>query len=89
MQGDINYILQEEIPLFTVLFIDDVAVKGPATHYENADDTYETIPQNSGIRCFIWECKGNPNSMREQLSLNTNQGESKADLLLFSARLQM
>jgi hypothetical protein len=29
--------------------------------------------------------KGNPNSLREQLSLKTNQGESKADLLLFSA----
>jgi hypothetical protein len=46
MQGDINYILQEEIPLFTVPFIDDVAVKGPVTHYENADGTYETIPEN-------------------------------------------
>jgi hypothetical protein len=33
MQGDINYILQEEIPLFTVLFIDDVAIKGPVTCY--------------------------------------------------------
>jgi hypothetical protein len=32
MQGDINYILQEEILSFTVLFIDDVAVKGLVTH---------------------------------------------------------
>jgi hypothetical protein len=31
MQGDINYILRDEIPLFTVPFIDDVAVKGPVT----------------------------------------------------------
>jgi hypothetical protein len=30
-------------------FIDDVGVKGPVTRYENADDTYETIPENSGI----------------------------------------
>jgi hypothetical protein len=25
-------------------------------------------------------CKGNPNSMREQLSLNINQGESKVNI---------
>jgi hypothetical protein len=31
MQGDINYILRDEIPLFTVPFIDDVAVKDPVT----------------------------------------------------------
>jgi hypothetical protein len=61
MQGDINYILQEEIPLFTVLFIDDVATKGPVTQYENADGTYETIPENSGIRHFIWEHLTNVN----------------------------
>jgi hypothetical protein len=43
MQGDINNILKDEIPLFTVPFIDDVTVKGPVTCYENADGTYETI----------------------------------------------
>jgi hypothetical protein len=61
MQGDINHILQEEIPLFTVLFIDDVAVKGPVTRYENADGTYKTIPENSEIRHFIWEHLANVN----------------------------
>jgi hypothetical protein len=30
-----------------------------------------------GHRC----CKGNPNSLREQLSLKTNQGESKENTL--------
>jgi hypothetical protein len=53
MQGDINYILQEEIPLFTMPFIDDVAIKGPLTRYENADSTYKTIPENSGICHFV------------------------------------
>jgi hypothetical protein len=61
MQGDINYILREEIPLFTMPFIDDVAVKGPVTRYENTDSTYETIPKNSGIRRFIWEHLANVN----------------------------
>jgi hypothetical protein len=61
MQEDINYILQEDIPLFTVLFIDDVAIKGPVTHYENADSTYKTTLENSGICCFIWKHLTNVN----------------------------
>jgi hypothetical protein len=61
MQGDINYILRDEIPLFTVPFIDDVAIKGPVTCYENADGTYKTIPENSGICRFIWEHLANVN----------------------------
>jgi hypothetical protein len=66
-QGDINYILRDEIPLFTILFIDGVAVKGPVTHYENADGTYETIPENSGICCFIWEHLANVNRILQWL----------------------
>jgi hypothetical protein len=31
------------------------SVKGPASYYKDADGTYETIPENLGIRCFIWE----------------------------------
>jgi hypothetical protein len=61
MQGDINYILRDEIPLFIILFIDDVAVKGPVTRYENTDSTYETIPENSGIHHFVWEHLANVN----------------------------
>jgi hypothetical protein len=67
MQGDIHYILREEIPLFTVPFIDDVAVKGLVTRYENADSTYETIPENSGIRHFIWEHLANVNWILQRL----------------------
>jgi hypothetical protein len=67
MQGDINYILQDKIPLFTVPFIDDVAVKGPVTHYENTDGTYKTIPENSGICHFIWEHLTNVNRILQWL----------------------
>jgi hypothetical protein len=67
MQGDINYILREEIPLFTVPFIDDVAIKGPATCYENADGTYKTIPENPGIRRFVWEHLANVNRILQRL----------------------
>jgi hypothetical protein len=38
-----------------VPLIDDVAIKGPVTRNENADGTYETIPESSGIHCFVWE----------------------------------
>jgi hypothetical protein len=67
MQGDINYILRDEIPLFTVPFIDDVAVKGPVTRYENADGTYETIPENTSIRRFVWEHLANVNRILQRL----------------------
>jgi hypothetical protein len=67
MQGDINYILREEILLFTVPFIDYVTVKGPVTHYENANGTYETIPKNSGIRRFVWEHLANVKQILQQL----------------------
>jgi hypothetical protein len=67
MQGDINYILRDKIPLFTVPFIDDVAMKGPVTRYENADGTYKTIPKNSGIRRFVWEHLANVNQILQRL----------------------
>jgi hypothetical protein len=67
MQGDINYILRDKIPLFTIPFIDDVTMKGLVTHYENADGTYETIPENSGIRCFVWEHLANVNRILQGL----------------------
>jgi hypothetical protein len=67
MQGDINYILREKIPLFTIPFIDDVAIKSPVTRYENADGTYKTIPENSGIRRFVWEHLANVNRILQWL----------------------
>jgi hypothetical protein len=67
MQGDINYIIRKEIPLFTVPFIDDVAVKGLVTCYENIDSTYKTIPENSGIHHFIWEHLINVNQILQRL----------------------
>jgi hypothetical protein len=67
MQGDINYILQEEIPLFTMLFIGNVAIKGPVTCYENSNSTYETIPENSGICHFVWEHLININQILQWL----------------------
>ena len=48
-------ILQDEIPHVTQPYIDDVPVRGPASRYIQENGEPETIPDNPGIRCFIWE----------------------------------
>jgi hypothetical protein len=54
-QGNTAFILQHEIPEYTLPFIDDVPVKSVQTRYQRKDGTYEIIPDNPGIRHFIWE----------------------------------
>ena len=53
--NDVTYTLQPEIPHVTQPYIDNVPVKGPATRYIKEDGEPETIPENPGIRWFIWE----------------------------------
>lgn len=55
MHGDVSFTLAPEIPEFTAPFVDDVGVRGPATRYELPEGGYETIPENPGIRRFVWE----------------------------------
>nr|VWP00813.1 Uncharacterized protein [Ganoderma boninense] len=52
---DVTYILHDEIPEHCAVYIDDVMQKGPKTDYRLPDGTYETIPENPGIRRFVWE----------------------------------
>jgi hypothetical protein len=52
---DITYILQPEIPHVTQPYIDDIPVKGPLTRYIKDNREPETIPENSGIRQFVWD----------------------------------
>jgi hypothetical protein len=54
-QGDTAFILQHEIPEYMSPFVDDIPVKSMQTRYQREDSTYETIPDNPGIRHFIWE----------------------------------
>ena len=63
---DVTYILQPEIQDVTVLFIDDVPIKGPVSKYRDRDGTYETIPENAGIRGFVWEYFQNLNRVVQQ-----------------------
>jgi RNase H-like domain found in reverse transcriptase/Integrase zinc binding domain len=50
-----SFILQHEIPHNANVMMDDIGIKGPPTRYERPDGSYETIPENSGIRRFVWE----------------------------------
>lgn len=65
--GDVTYTLQDEIPDVTIPFLDDAPVKGPPTRYELPDGTYETIPENPGIRRFVWEHFQNLNRIVQRI----------------------
>ena len=64
---DVTEILKAEIPEYTIPYIDDVPVKGPATRYETGPDTYETIAENKGIRRFVWEHIQNVNRILQRM----------------------
>ena len=49
------FILQEEIPDYVNIFIDDLAIKGPRSMYLDSKGKPEVLPENPGIRRFIWE----------------------------------
>jgi hypothetical protein len=52
---DVTHILRPEIPHLTIPYIDSVPVKGPCSYYQDSNRAYETIPENTGIRRFVWE----------------------------------
>jgi len=58
---DLTFLLQDEILDIAVPFVDDVPVKGPPTCYETGLNSFETIPENLGIRRFVWEYLQNIN----------------------------
>ena len=52
---DVTYILREEIPKYTLPYINDVPIKGPETRYEKANGKAETLERNLGIWRFVFE----------------------------------
>ena len=64
---DVTYILTDEIPKFTIPYIDDVPIRGPGSRYIQKDGTYETIPENKGIRRFVWEHFQNMNRIVQRI----------------------
>jgi len=47
--NDITYILHQEIPRYTLPYIDDVPIRGLETRYELPDSSIETLEQNPRI----------------------------------------
>jgi hypothetical protein len=64
---DVTCILQAEIPEVTVPYIDDVPIKGPKTRYMLPDGSCEMIPENPGIRRFVWEHFQNINRVVQRM----------------------
>lgn len=64
---DVTFILRDEIPHVTIPYIDDVPIRGPGSRYQAKDGTYETIPENSGIRRFVWEHFENLNRVVQRI----------------------
>jgi hypothetical protein len=64
---DVTEILKDEIPEFTMPYIDDVPVRGPETRYEIEPGRYELIGENPGIRRFVWEHMQNMNRILQRM----------------------
>ncbi|KNZ79488.1 hypothetical protein J132_09582 [Termitomyces sp. J132] len=64
---DITFILKDEIPHVTWSYIDDVPVRGPPHRYELPNGGYDIIPENSGIRRFVWEHLQNVNRVLQKI----------------------
>src|SRR5205807_9392624 len=65
--GDVCFVLKDEIPEVTIPFIDDAPVLGPRSRYELPDGSFETIPENPGIRRFVWEHFQNLNRIAQRM----------------------
>ena len=64
---DVTEILRDEIPEYTIPYIDDVPVRGPESRYESGPGEYETLAENDGIRRFVWEHLGNVNRILQRM----------------------
>jgi len=53
-QANVTFILQPEIPESANAFVDNVIVKGTRTNLSDEYGICRTIPENSGIREYVW-----------------------------------
>ncbi|KXN92743.1 hypothetical protein AN958_01831 [Leucoagaricus sp. SymC.cos] len=65
--NDVTEILKEETPEYTMPYIDDVPLRGPPTRYELPDGSYETLEENPGIHCFVFEHMNNVNCVLQHM----------------------
>lgn len=54
-QACMVFILQDEIPEVAGVFIDDIPVKGPSSHYLDKDGKEERLKENPDICRYMWE----------------------------------
>lgn len=78
---DVTEILKPEIPEYTVPYIDDVPIRGPVSRYETAPGLFETIPENKGIRRFVWEHLLNVNRILQRMKYCGGTFSGKKTLL--------
>ena len=64
---DVTYMMRDEIPEYTIPYVDDVPIRGPGTRYELPGGGYETIPENPLIRRFVWEHLQNVNRIIQRM----------------------
>jgi len=65
--NDVTYILCDEIPRYTLLYIDNMPIRGPTTRYEKPDSTLEVLEKNPGIRWFIYKYMENVNWILQRI----------------------
>jgi len=64
---NLTFLLQDEIPDIAIPFVNDILVKGPLTPYKTGPDSFETLPENLGIYCFVWEHLQNINCILQYI----------------------
>ena len=78
---DVTHILQPEVPKYTIPYIDDVPIRGPVSTYRDDNGAFETIPENSGIRHFIWEHFQNVNRIVQRMKYSGGTFSGKKSLV--------
>nr|GAT45172.1 predicted protein [Mycena chlorophos] len=63
------FILQDEIPRICNVFIDDLPIKGPDSAYLDENGEPQTLPENPGIRRFIWKHAKDVNRIMHKVKL--------------------
>jgi len=65
--NDVTYILRDEIPKYTLPYIDDVPIRGSKARYELLGGRVETLDQNPRVRKFVFEHLENVNRILQRM----------------------
>jgi hypothetical protein len=79
---NVTYILHAENPDITILYIDNVSIKGPASQYPLANGSYETTPENPRICRFVKEHFLNVNRLCQRMKYARKTYSGKKSILI-------